>query len=357
MAEPHESPFPVREPFRLNVSLRVWMVLVAAVGVGVGLLYRREAIRPGSAKNLTQVARMPDDDIYKIAWSHDRDRMAVIGWEKPVEVRDPISLGLLETIGEGKKIIDFEFSPKGNVVAYAENDRSNSVQILDRSSGKTLTLKAGNPQPDVVFNRDGSLLATGGYGTVVKLWSASDGALVREFDAGPAEGALTPRFSPDGKVLAVGHRNSFPILFETATARKLATLGGQSTQEIQFHPDGRTLAVTRVDGSIAICRVSDGKMLAERFTKAEELYTVDWSPDGALLASAGLKGKITLWNPDDLGVIRELDAPEWVVRVRFSPDGLNLHYAGGSSKPKGSRHLGVLGVEGSLYTILHRPRK
>jgi WD40 repeat protein len=122
--------------------------------------------------------------------------------------------------------------------------------------------------------------------------------------------------------------------------------------EIQFHLDGQTFAITRVDWSLASCRASDGKMLAERFTKAKELYTVDWSPDGSLLASAGLEGKITLWDPTDLTVIRELDAPVWVIRVRFSPDGLNLHYAGGSSN-KGGRHLGG---ECSLYTLLHRPR-
>jgi WD40 repeat protein len=167
---------------------------------------------------------------------------------------------------------------------------------------------------------------------------------------------LTPRFSPDGRILAVGNRNGYPILFETASGKRLAELSGKSTQEIQFSPEGKTIAVTRVDGSLAIFRVSDGEMLAQRSTKAEELYTVDWSPDGSILASAGSQAKITLWDPRDLTVIREIDAPEWVVRIRFSPDGLNLHYAGGDRNMGGSRHLGVLGVEGSLYTLLHRPR-
>jgi WD40 repeat protein len=111
-----------------------------------------------------------------------------------------------------------------------------------------------------------------------------------------------------------------------------------------------------VDGSIALYRVSDGQMLVERFTKAKELYTVDWSPDGSILATASLEGKITLWDAKDLTVIRELDAPEWVIRVRFSPDGLNLHYAGGDQGIGGSHYLAVLGIEGSLYTLLHRPR-
>jgi WD40 repeat protein len=299
---------------------------------------------------------VPNDDIFKIAWSRDRERMAVIGWEKPVEICDPITLGLIETIGEGKKIIDFDFSPDPDVVAYVENDLSNTAKILRRATGKILKLQAGGSQPDVAFNNDGTLLATAGYGSQVRLWNVADGSLVRELDPGPIVGGLTLRFSPDGKVLAVGNRNGYPLLFDPATGNRLMDLGGRNTHELQFHPDGKTIAVTRVDGSLAICRVSDGRMLAERFTKAKELYTLDWSPDGSILASAGLNGKITLWDPKDLTVIRELDAPEWVVRIRFSPDGMNLHYAGGDRMMGGKRHLAVLGVERSLYTLLHRPR-
>jgi hypothetical protein len=283
--------------------------------------------------------------------------MGVVGWESPVEVRDAVSLKLLETIGDGQKIIHFAFSPKEDVVAYSENDQSKTAKILDRSSGKTVTLDAGGDQPDVIFSPDGSLLATGGYGTVVRLWSIADGQLVRQFDVGPVMGGLTPEFSPDGCVLAVGHRNSTTVLFETATGRPLSVLPRKMSQEIQFHPEGHTLAVAYVDGSVALWRVSDGKLLGERKTQAEELYTLDWSPDGRLLATAGRKGKIPLWDARDLSLIRELAAPEWVVRVKFSPDGLNLHYAGGVAAVGGKRHLGVLGIEGSLYSLLNRPRQ
>lgn len=359
MATTNDGASVTRGPWwrRLRLSLRMWILLVGVVGVFVGMQSRRELIAPANVASLVPVAQLAKNDIWRIAWSRDRERMGVVGWEKPVEVRDPVSLKLLETIGDGKKIIHFAFGPKDDIVAYSENDRSKTAVVLDRRSGKEVILNAGNDQPDVVFSPDGSWIVTGGYGTGVRLWSMPDGRFVRQFDVGPVQGGLTPELSPDGRQLAVGNRNSTTAIFETATGRLTAVLPKRMSHGIQFHPKGQTLAVVYVDGSVVLWRVSDGKLLVERKTQAEELYAVDWSPDGRLLATAGRKAKITLWDPRDLSVIRELAAPEWVIGVRFSPDGFNIHYAGGVAARGGKRHLGVLGVEGSLYSLLNHPQR
>jgi WD40 repeat protein len=337
------------------MSLRTFMVLVLILGVILAWQYRREVVTPLNVSRLAHVSRLEKDDVWRIAWSPARDRMAVVGFGKPVEVRDPVTLRLLETVGGGKQLIDFAFSPKDDVVAYSERT-GKTVTVLHGRTGGTLTLAAGQDQPKLTFSPDGALLATGGYGTEVRVWRVADGELVRSFDVGPVAGGLTPEFSPDGLTLAVGNRNSTTCLFDARTGALRHTLPKQMSHELQFHPSGRTLAVVYVDGSVALWRVEDGTSVFERKTPAEELYSVDWSPDGTVLATSGLKAKITLWDPRDLSVLRELDAPEWVVRVKFSPDGLNLHYAGGAAIQGGKRHLGVLGVEGSLFSLLNRPR-
>jgi WD40 repeat protein len=335
----------------------MWILLVGVVGVLVGIQSRREFISTKNIASLAPVAHLAKNDIWRIAWSANRERMAVVGWEKPVEVRDSVSLKLLESIGDGKKIIHFAFSPKDDVVAYSENNQSNTVVVLDRRSGRSAILNAGNSQPDVVFNPYGTRLVTGGYGRAVKLWSIPDGRFVSQFDTELTLGGLTPEFSPDGRLLAIGNRNDKTSVFDVASGKLLFRLYKPSSHELQFSPDGKALAVVYVDGSVAIWSVADGSLVAERKTNAEELYTVDWSPDGSLLATAGLKGKITIWNPKDLSALREITAPEWVIRVKFSPDGLNLNYAGGAQAPGGTRHLEVLGIEGALYSLLNRPRR
>src|SRR5437879_1178806 len=118
------------------------------------------------------------------------------------------------------------------------------------------------------------------------------------------------------------------------------------SHELKFSPDGKTLAVAYVNGEVALWDVASGKLLRARATGAEEVYTLDWGKQSDVLVTAGLKGKILLWNPADLTVLKELAAPEWVIRVRFSPDGDRLLSAGGGQLPGAERKVLVWGLGG-----------
>jgi WD40 repeat protein len=113
------------------------------------------------------------------------------------------------------------------------------------------------------------------------------------------------------------------------------------SHELRFSPDGEVLAVAYVDGRVALWSVHDGAQLRIADTGAQEIYTVDWSPDGQILATAGRESDIILWNAEDLSVLARLAAPEWVIRVKFSPDGTRLLSAGGEAG-LGKRHRTVL---------------
>jgi WD40 repeat protein len=301
------------------------------------LAERAPVISPRNVARIESYGRLNVPGVWRLVPARDPDRFAVVRKMKPVQVLAAADFGILEPemAGVGRQVIYFTFSPKKGVVAYSEFDGSRTATLLDRRAGKAIRLDTGSDQPSVTFSPDGSLLATGGYGDRVRLWSVADGRLAREFDAGPVKGALTAQFSPDGRVLAVGNRNSVTVLFEAATGRRLAELPRQMSHELRFHPRGHTLAVAYVDGAVALWRVSDGALIREKQTKAEELYTVDWSPDGEILATAGLKGTVTLWGAADLSVLGELPAPDWVIQVRFHPDGRGLVTAGGLLGPIG----------------------
>jgi len=184
----------------------------------------------------------------------------------------------------------------------------------------------------MAFSPDGKLLATGGYSRHAKLWDVNSGQLIRSLDC-EVVGGLTPVFSPDGKTLAIGNRNSTTRLFDVDTGKLLHVLDKRMTQELRFRPDGRVLAIAYVDGSVSLWDVTGSKLLHDAHSGAKEVYTLDWSPKGDVLATAGLEGKIILWDPRGLSILKKLQAPEWVIRVRFSPDGTRLLSAGGTTLP------------------------
>jgi WD40 repeat protein len=184
---------------------------------------------------------------------------------------------------------------------------------------------------------------TAGYSTAAKLWSAESGKLVRTLDCRSSPSGLRPVFSPDGRTIAIGDRNSHTIVFDVATGKRLLTLSVPETQELAFHPSGLSLAVAYANGSLRLWETATGELLAEHEQVAEEIYTLDWSPDGKLLASAGLNGDICLWD-EQLRPLHALPAPEWVISVKFSPDGTRLMTAGGAFSDRTERTVTVWGV-------------
>lgn len=325
------------------LRFRLATLLVAITGIAIFLAWKfhREPIHAANVGQLSKLSEIPCPSIYKLVYSPDRRRVAFVGWEKPVEIREAVTLWPVRTIGADRKLIDFAFSPDPQLVAYSEN--STIAEILMLGSQKPIVLETENPQPDVVFSPNGKLVATAGYATEIKLWDAQTGKLVRSFPCRNSPSGLRPVFSPDGATIAVGDRNAETLVFDVATGAERFVLPVRETQELAFHPSGDLLAVAYANGSLRLWNAKTGELLAEHEKVCEEIFTLDWSPDGMLLASAGLNGDICLWDTD-LKLLHKLPAPEWVISVKFSPDGTRLMTAGGSADDRGDSRVTIWGV-------------
>jgi len=237
--------------------LMTLFVVVAAISGWLAWKFHREPISVVNVRQLRTLSEIPCAGIYKLVYSQDRSRVAFIAWEKPVHVREAITLWPVSTVGADRKLIGFDFSPDQRYVAYCEN--STQAEILTLKSGQRIVLETGDPQPAVVFSPDGRLLATGGYANEVKLWDTVTGQVVRRLGSGGGRSGLTPVFSPDGATIAVGNRNSNTLLFDVATGRRLLVLPKRETQGLAFHPTGRTLAIAYADGSLRLWETMTGK--------------------------------------------------------------------------------------------------
>ena len=77
-----------------------------------------------------------------------------------------------------------------------------------------------------------------------------------------------------------------------------------------------------------------GKLKKSIQAWANELFTVDWTPDGSMLVTGGFNSPLTFWNSTDLSIVAEFESPERILSARFSPDGTKLILSGHSPSPQ-----------------------
>jgi WD40 repeat protein len=210
------------------------------------------------------------------------------------------------------------------------------VWDLTRGGGPVLRyhFAASARQREVLFLPDSrSMLVAGTDGTSVV--DIASGQFVRRI-----EGAFAPlALSPDGDTLAatLDPRTAATIgLFDLATGRRTTILAGHSDRitRLDFSPEGATLASAGDDRMVMLWDVASGARLAVLRGHSAAVNALAFSPDGATLASGGADEAVFLW---DLrrAVTLAREVPAGVARtpltisaefVDASPDGAEVMF-------------------------------
>ncbi|MEY4567329.1 MAG: hypothetical protein RLY14_2299 [Planctomycetota bacterium] len=151
----------------------------------------------------------------------------------------------------------------------------------------------------VTYSPDGMLLAT-----------ASDKAVVLWDTVSWQQRTIVPHhqsyvtsvaFSPDSRFLACASKDGKVKLWDVLNNLEIATLADRPGPSITyatslaFSSDGKKLAVSCRDGSSIVYNTMTGNVLAMLIGHRSEVSSIDFSPDGMLLASASADG-IKIWD-------------------------------------------------------------
>ncbi|WP_127504001.1 trypsin-like peptidase domain-containing protein [Actinoplanes solisilvae] len=269
--------------------------------------------------------------------------------------------------GHTGAVVSATFAPDGRTFASASAD--GSVRLWQYGSSRPIGQALGAHDgwvTGVAFSPDGRSLVSGG-GDTVRTWNPVTGAALGKPVDGPGESVGGVAFSPDGTMLAsTGDDGTVQIRAPAAVVapRSLAA-NGDFPASPAFSRDGRFLAAGGSESkAVLLWDLTSPKPAARKLTGHREwVSAVDFSPDGALLASAGPDG-VRLWDPrtGKAAQVRLEGANAPVNDVTFSPDGTRLAAAGDDRTlrlwdPRTGKRAGppITGLTGAVQAVTFSP--
>jgi WD40 repeat protein len=220
--------------------------------------------------------------------------------------------------GEGNDAEDFSPAVSGNgrLLAVPESLGGNIIYVAlwalpsGRSLGKLITV--GRTIHDLQLSPDGRTFSVvldnpGLAGGSVEAWSVRTRRAVRalRFPKTPS----IARFSPDGKLLAIGNRSGQTRVYDAATFKPVTpVLAGEAGGIVgaAITPDDRTLATGSATGAVQLWDIRSGQALGAPLPGVPSSGVIPaFTPDGSRLVATYASGRAYVWDIRSASLVRQ----------------------------------------------------
>ncbi len=309
----------------------------------------------GFGKDITQIglpehakSRIGIGNAYDVSYSPDGTLLAVastIGiWLYETETYKPLTL----LRGHTASVLNVEFSTDGKTLASGSHDHT--IRIWDPKNHQMITVLKGHQKPitDITISPDKKTLASFGYrDNSVQLWNTESGQTIGSLTE-KITGVVSIAFSPEGKIIAVGDVNGEVLLYSTKTKANIASLIGHvnapsdidepgSVTSLAFSPDGKTLASGSRDTTIRLWNTKTARHIVTLRGHTGRITTIVFSSDGNTIASGASSTHwssdttIQLWDAKTGRNISSIETQNRNYSLAFSPDNVTLASIGSYS--------------------------
>jgi WD40 repeat protein len=278
-----------------------------------------------------EVRKLPKGDYFPEAVTLDgrlaatrEQRTTIVVWDfltgKEVHSFDS------DTLGRVLYTLRVAFTPDGKSLASCDSGEKPGIQFWDVKTGKPLRhLKVGTRMPQAVaFSPDGKVMAvsscmdlsgrrTSERDYSLTLHDAVSGKQLRTLSVfGGVSDVLA--FSPDGKTLAVGRRQSIE-LYDVATGKPLTPACHKwAVEAVAFRPCGKQIVTLGGDRVVRVWS-PDGAPIQTVSLQKRRPWEVALSADGGRVAWAG--------DDDPTPQVRDLVAGKDLPRIELGEEGFS----------------------------------
>ena len=287
-----------------------------------------------SGRNVFESREQEDARIFTIALSPDGGMLTAGGDGAVVKLWKTDSGELLHQFSfTGKWVRTLQFSPDGKVLAVGGTGNK-TLQLWDVKTFNLSAILRGSPADflHLLFSDDGKTLAAGTRDGVVRVWDVASREL-RQSYSGHQGLVWSVGFSPDGRSLVSAGEDHTLRFWENGTGLEIGKVNCEfEIDTLVVAPDPSTTTVFCTTG--ASTRIYDLKRLAAPpvipYNNEGDINAVAIAPNGASVATVDTIGALTLWDTTTGKSRFVINNPQYFLQsVDFSPDGKLIVTAGG----------------------------